>query len=43
MHREALSRGEAERLADGDLFHPHLCRMLGGKPRLVTRFAAAAR
>jgi glycosyltransferase involved in cell wall biosynthesis len=37
LHREVLTRGDVDRLADGDLFHPQLRRLLGGKPRLVTR------
>jgi glycosyltransferase involved in cell wall biosynthesis len=37
MHREVLTRHDVDRLADGDLFHPQLRRLLGGKPRLVTR------
>jgi glycosyltransferase involved in cell wall biosynthesis len=37
LHREVLSREDVDRMADGDLFHPQLRRLLGGKPRLVTR------
>jgi glycosyltransferase involved in cell wall biosynthesis len=37
LHREVLTRHDVDRLADGDLFHPQLRRLLGGKPRLVTR------
>ena len=37
LHREVLSPQDISRLADGDLFHPQLQRLLGGKPRLVTR------
>jgi glycosyltransferase involved in cell wall biosynthesis len=37
LHREVLTRADVERMADGDLFHPQLRRLLGGKPRLVTR------
>lgn len=37
LHREVLTRSDVDRLADGDLFHPQLQRLLGGKPRLVTR------
>lgn len=37
LHREVLTREDVDRMADGDLFHPQLRRLLGGKPRLVTR------
>lgn len=37
LHREVLTRSDVDRMADGDLFHPQLRRLLGGKPRLVTR------
>ncbi len=37
LHREVLTRHDVDRMADGDLFHPQLRRLLGGKPRLVTR------
>ena len=37
LDREVLSGADVDRLADGDLFHPQLRRLLGGKPRLVTR------
>lgn len=37
LHREVLTRQDVDRMADGDLFHPQLRRLLGGKPRLVTR------
>jgi glycosyltransferase involved in cell wall biosynthesis len=37
LHREVLTRQDVDRMADGDLFHPQLQRLLRGKPRLVTR------
>lgn len=37
LHREVLTRDDVDRMADGDLFHPQLRRLLGAKPRLVTR------
>jgi glycosyltransferase involved in cell wall biosynthesis len=35
MDREVLTRTDVDRLADGDLFHPQLRRLLGGTPRVV--------